>query len=294
MLMIPDSLRDHLATQLDTSIEGCAAVSGGCIANGCRLETGQGSYFLKWGEENVARTFPGEAAGLDALRRAAESISVPDVVETEPPSDQRPGFLLLQWINAGRQGRRFWETFGRGLAEMHRSTEKQYGFDRSNYIGRLPQENDWEHDWITFFRKHRLEPQVERARADDRWEAEWDEYLDALFLNLSDLLPAQPPASILHGDLWKGNFMVTATGEPAVIDPATYYGHREADLAMTELFGGFDTRFYDAYNEAWPVEDGYETRRDVYNLYHLINHLNHFGESYAGSVRKTLSALATV
>jgi fructosamine-3-kinase len=292
--MLPDALREHLSDHLDTRIEGCAAVSGGCIANGCRLETSERSYFLKYGHDDVARTFPGEVAGLDALREAGDAITVPMVVETAAPTGERPGFLLMQWINAGRQGRRFWETFGRGLAELHRTTGDRYGFDRDNFIGRLPQDNTWADDWPAFFRTHRLQPQVERARDNDRWRQKWDEPLDTLYMKLPELLPARPPASVLHGDLWKGNFMITATGEPALIDPATYYGHREADLAMTELFGGFDDRFYAAYREAWPLDDGYEVRSDVYNLYHLINHLNHFGRSYAGSVQKTLKAVAAV
>jgi len=290
--MIPDTLRDLLADRLDASIEGCAAVSGGCIANGCRLETSDGSYFLKWGDEEVARTFPGEVAGLEALRAADSDLTVPDVIETEAFTEDRPGFLLMEWINAGRQGRHFWKKFGRGLAALHRTTAEQYGFDRSNFIGRLPQENEWLEDWPRFFRERRLEPQVERARSAGAWKPAWDRDLDRVELRLPELLPARPPASVLHGDLWKGNFMVTATGQPALIDPATYYGHREADLAMTELFGGYDDVFYAAYREAWPLEDGYPLRKNLYNLYHLINHLNHFGRSYARSVEDTLHRVA--
>jgi len=290
--MIPDLLRDHLEGYLDASINGCAAVSGGSIANGCRLETSETSYFLKFGDSTVAKTFPGEVAGLDALRDACESLMVPDVVEMQTGDDDLPGFLLMEWINAGRQGRRFWEHFGRGLAQTHRTTNERYGFETSNYIGRLPQTNDWNEDWPAFFRTQRLEPQVERAQASGRWQKEWDEDLDQVYLRLPEMLPARPPASILHGDLWKGNFMITATGDPALIDPATYYGHREADLAMTELFGGYDEMFYRAYRDAWPLKDGYENRRDIYNLYHLINHLNHFGRSYAGSVKKTLRRIS--
>ncbi len=290
--MIPDLLRDHLESHLDTSIKSCAAVTGGSIANGCRLETAETSYFLKYGEDEVAKTFPGEVAGLDALRDACESLMVPNVVEMDTGNGEVPGFLLMEWINAGRQGRRFWEHFGRGLAEMHRTTRERYGFDTANYIGRLPQTNEWNDDWPTFFRTQRLQPQVERAQASGRWQKEWDENFDQVYLRLPELLPARPPASLLHGDLWKGNFMITATGDPALIDPATYFGHREADIAMTELFGGYDEMFYRAYKKAWPLEEGYETRREIYNLYHLINHLNHFGKSYASSVQKTLRRIA--
>jgi len=290
--MVPDSLRSILEGRLDASIDSSAAVGGGCIANASRLVTENGSYFLKYGDEDVARTFPGEAKGLKAMDAADSSITIPTVLEMEQPTDDRPGFLVMEWINAGREGRRFWSDFGTGLAEMHRHTGDGYGFNADNFIGRLPQSNTWMTSWPTFFREERLEPQVKMARKDGKWDASWNRMLDALYRRLPNLLPEEPPASVLHGDLWKGNFMITAIGTPALIDPATYYGHREADLAMTELFGGFEQRFYDAYDEAWSLEDGYEERREIYNLYHLINHLNHFGAGYRNSVEKTLKQFA--
>lgn len=286
--MLPDSLHDALERRLDVTIESVAAVGGGCIANASRIETNGIPYFLKYGDEDVARTFPGEAAGLDALAAAECPLVVPTVLETAPATDERPGFLVMEWINSGRQARGFWEHFGEGLAALHRSGAEGYGFERDNFIGQLPQRNNWSESWPSFFRTERLEPQVEMARDRGRWQDAWDQPLDALYRRLPDILPAKPPPSVVHGDLWKGNFMVTAVGKPALIDPATYYGHREVDLAMTELFGGYEDRFYEAYRSAWGVEPGYETRRDVYNLYHLINHLNHFGGGYAGSVQKTL------
>jgi fructosamine-3-kinase len=286
--MIPDLLRETLEARLDLTIDSVAPVSGGCIANACRLETDGSPLFLKYGDEEVARTFPGEAAGLEALDAADSPLVVPSVLETDPPTDDRPGFLVMEWINSGRKGRRFWDRFGEGLAELHRHTADAYGFEDENFIGRLPQKNEWMDNWPAFFRSQRLEPQVAMARERGRWRSGWTEALEALYRRLPEILPGAPDASVLHGDLWKGNFMVTATGEPAIIDPAAYYGHREADLAMTELFGGFQDRFYDAYRGAWDLEPGYETRRDVYNLYHLINHLNLFGAGYASSVERTL------
>ena len=291
-MALPESLRTELESRLDAPIDQVVAVSGGCIANASRLETDDTAYFLKWGPDEVARTFPGEAAGLEALAAADSDLEVPSIVEVETPEDDRPGFLVMGWINTGRQGRRFWETFGRGLAQVHRHTAETYGFEQDNFIGRLPQSNARMESWPAFVREQRLEPQVAMARERDRWQAEWNRPLENLYRRLDDLLPASPPASVLHGDLWKGNFMVTAVGTPALIDPATYYGHREADLAMTELFGGYEAPFYDAYREAWPLESGYETRREIYNLYHLINHLNHFGAGYANSVASTLNPFA--
>ncbi len=288
--MIPDSLRETLEDRLDVTIESVAAVGGGCIANACRVETDGAPFFLKYGDEDVARTFPAEAAGLDALDEADSPLTVPSVLEIASPTDDHPGFLVMEWINSGRKGRRFWERFGEGLAELHRHTADEYGFDRNNFIGQSPQSNEWMDEWPAFFRSERLEPQVQMARDRGRWQSDWNRPLEALYRRLPELLPQTPDPSVLHGDLWKGNFMVTAVGEPAIFDPATYYGHREADLAMTELFGGFQDRFYDVYRDAWALEPGYETRRDIYNLYHLINHLNLFGAGYAGSVERTLTS----
>jgi len=286
--MLPDALRDALEDRLDVSIESAAAVGGGCIANASRVETDGRPVFLKYGDQEVARTFPGEAVGLEALGEADSPLRVPSVLDTAPPTDDRPGFLVMEWIHTGRKGRRFWEQFGDGLAALHRHAADAYGFDRDNFIGRLPQQNEWTDRWPTFFREQRLEPQVARARERGRWQSGWDRGLEGLYRRLPDILPQHPTPSVLHGDLWKGNFMVSAPGAPAIIDPAAYYGHREADLAMTELFGGFQDRFYEAYRASWGLESGYETRRDVYNLYHLVNHLNHFGGGYASSVERVL------
>ena len=286
--MLPDDVEQVLAPHLAGAVRHHEAVSGGCIANAGRLETDEQTFFLKWSRDEVAHTFLPEAAGLEALRSAGAPVFVPDVAAVQDKEAGRPGFLLTNWIEAGAQPEGFWEDFGRGLATLHRHTAGRYGFEQDNFIGRLPQQNTWKESWPEFFRSCRLAPQVEMARERGRWQAEWDDALDGLYGRLGELLPAAPPASVLHGDLWGGNFMVTQGGRPALFDPAAYYGHREADLAMTQLFGGFNDRFYDAYKEVWPLEPGYETRKEIYNLYHLINHLNHFGSSYAGGVRHTL------
>lgn len=294
--MLPDALVQRLEPHLGGAVEACAPVGGGCIANGCRLEAGGATRFLKWGGEEVAQTFPGEAAGLEALRQAGSEVVLPEVFAVAPAEasaeGEAPGFLLMEWIPSGRPGQGFWETFGRALAGLHRHTGAAYGFGQDNFIGRLPQRNASERRWPAFFRKHRLQPQAERARESGRWQKTWDAPFDALLQRLPDLLPARPEASVLHGDLWSGNFMTTTLGRPALIDPAAYYGHRETDLALTELFGGFEEGFYAAYREAWPLEPGYDARRDVYNLYHLINHLNHFGRGYAAQVEAVLRPFA--
>jgi fructosamine-3-kinase len=291
-MSLPSALHDALDERLDASVQTAVPVSGGSIANACRLETDARSYFLKWGDADVAHTFPGERAGLNALREVATPLHVPTVVDMALPDDSRPGFLLMEWINAGHKARRFWETLGEGLAELHRSTGDEFGFADDNFIGRLPQSNTWMGNWATFFREQRLEPQVTVARDRGRWQAAWNRPLDRLYRRLPDLLPATPPPSLVHGDLWNGNLMVDAVGTPTLVDPAAYYGHREVDLAMTELFGGFDASFREAYRAAWSLEPGYQTRRELYNLYHRINHLNHFGAGYANGVASTLQSFA--
>jgi fructosamine-3-kinase len=287
-MSLPPNVAEAVAHHLGSAVERSVALGGGCIAHATRIETAEGRYFLKYGRGEVAQTFPAEAAGLRALHAASSPLLIPEVLAVEEEREARPGFLLLGWIETGTPSPRFWQDFGEGLAQLHRHTADHFGFAQDNFIGRLPQRNAWETSWTIFFRDHRLEPQVQRARQDGRWQPGWNSLLKNLYRRLDDLLPDAPPASILHGDLWSGNFLVAALGNAALFDPAAYYGHQEADLAMTKLFGGFDTAFYEAYQATWPLKPGFDERRDLYNLYHLINHLNHFGAVYARQVSAIL------
>lgn len=286
---VPAQVIGRVEHALGTRVLSVARVGGGCIANACRVETTSGPYFLKWSADDlVARTFPAETAGLQALRAAGSPLHIPKPRLVSAATAEEPGLLLTTWIEAGPMTEAAWERLGSGLAALHRHTAARYGFNVANFIGRLPQRNTWRASWPEFFREERLEPQVQMARANGYWPAAWEAPLARLYVRLPELLPAHPPGSILHGDLWNGNVLADRAGRPALVDPAAYFGHREADLAMTELFGGFGGAFYDAYREAWPLEPGYDARRDVYNLYHLINHLNHFGGGYARSVEAVL------
>lgn len=289
MTALPEPIAERVRDVVG-EVRRAEAVGGGCIANATRVEAGAGTFFLKWADGEAGRTFEAEAAGLRALRSADAPLVVPEVLAVEDAAGERPGFLLMDWVEAGRPSAPFWTGFGEGLAALHRHAEPagRYGFGQSNFIGRLPQPNDWRADWPAFFRSQRLAPQIAMARGSGRWRSGWDAPANVLLARLDDLLPADPPASVLHGDLWSGNFLPTSIGRAALIDPAAYFGHREADLALTELFGGFDGRFYDAYRAAWPLAPGYAERREVYNLYHLLNHLNHFGAGYAGGVERVL------
>jgi len=286
--MVSHEVIEELEAHFGEPIQRCDEIGGGCIANASRVEVGGRVYFLKWSTRGVSRTFPAEAAGLEALRSAGSPLFIPRVIKVQACEGEKPGILLMDWIEPGEKPPDFWEVFGRGLASLHRFTASRYGFDQDNFIGHIPQQNGWEDSWPTFFAGKRLGVQVEMARERGVWQRGWDPQYESLIDRLEELLPAYPESSILHGDLWSGNFLVTSDGTAALIDPAVYYGHREADLAMTELFGGFSESFYAAYREAWPLDDGYDERRDVYNLYHLINHLNHLGVSYEASVASIL------
>lgn len=287
-MSLPNDVITAVESELGSKVKGHSNVGGGCIANATRLETASSAFFLKWSRDEAAPTFEPEAEGLRALREAGSNLTIPEPIAARGAQDGRPGFLVMQWIESGKRSSSFWEEFGRGLAALHRYAADRYGFPCDNFIGRLPQKNDWSQDWSEFFVTNRLEPQVRMARERGRWSTSWDGHYRRLAAKMSDLVPAKPTASSLHGDLWGGNFLVDKEGRAALVDPAAYYGHREADLGMTRLFGGFDERFYSAYQEAWPLEPGYQERLEIYNLYHLINHLNHFGSGYAGGVARIL------
>lgn len=223
-----------------------------------------------------------EAEGLRALA-ACRAIVVPDVVELG--TRDGTAFLATAWLEFGDEPRG--EAMGRALARLHRVPQgTRYGWARDNYIGRSPQVNGWDDDWAAFFRERRLRPQLERAAHCGLRGA--DALLDAVPLLLEGHAPAP---SLLHGDLWAGNAAMLATGEPSIFDPAVYVGDREADLAMTRLFGGFDASFYRGYEQEWPLPEGHEGRRDLYNLYHIVNHLNLFGGSYRPQAQATIGRL---
>jgi protein-ribulosamine 3-kinase len=268
-LPIPASLRVELG------IESAAGVAGGCIHDCYRASIAGTARFLKTNSENYADAFAAEADGLAALRAAG-------MRAPEPHSHGVIGgraYLVLEYLDLA--GRKDFAALGRMLAAAHREAGPRFGWQRDNYIGASPQANGWCDDWQEFWIERRLRPQIELARRHG---------FDLALPRLSVLKGHAPQPSLLHGDLWSGNAGFTASG-PIVFDPAVYYGDREADLAMTELFGGFPSEFYRAYNEAWPLDEGYERRRPMYNLYHLLNHLSLFGVGYLGQVKSTLELL---
>ena len=215
------------------AIHNVVPVGGGCIANASRLDTEKGTFFLKWGKRHVAASFDAEAMGLQALAGVRAAITIPEVFGTGLSSY---GYLLLEWLEPGEATDAVCASMGIGLAELHRARSDQYGFASDNYIGRLPQKNEFRDTWPVFFRECRLEPQVQMARDAGRWSPSWNRLISLLYKRLDEILPENPGASLVHGDLWSGNVMAVQGRDVALIDPAVYYGHREVDLAMTQLF----------------------------------------------------------
>lgn len=266
-------------------------VGGGSINAAWWLDLSDGrSRFVKTHPAPPPEMFEREAEGLAALA-AVGSLRVPKEVRVGEAAGTR--FLAMEAVASGRPGVEFFADFGRRLAEQHRvSAGARYGFDKDNYIGSTPQPNPWTDDWVEFFARHRLGFQLNLATRRGLADRELRRLGERLIGRLSDWLAGtgEPPC-LLHGDLWSGNYMVDEAGAPVLIDPACYYGQREAELAMTELFGGFHADFYAAYDEAWPLPPASGTRRRIYRLYHLLNHLNLFGGSYRGQCVELLRGL---
>ena len=250
-------------------------------------------HFVKTATGRHADMLACEAEGLRALGNT-RTVRVPAVIAAG--SDGTTAYVAMEWLDI--RGSAAGAALGRLLARLHRATTprgpcgERFGWQRDNWIGGTPQSNAWDDDWCGFFGRQRLAPQFALARGNGFGGALQRDG-ERLLAALPALLRAHAPApSLLHGDLWSGNAATLANGEPVVFDPAVYVGDREADLAMTELFGGFGRDFRPAYEEAWPLDAGYPLRRDLYNLYHLLNHLNLFGASYLGRAEQITQRLA--
>jgi fructosamine-3-kinase len=267
-------------------VRGAAPVGGGSINHAARVELATGTVFVKYSDRAPPGLFAAEAEGLRALAGAGSGLVVPRVLAV---SD---AFLAMEWLEPAAETASSAERLGRGVALLHRASAATWGWAADNFIATLPQPNAPAASWAEFWRARRLQPQLERARATGHApgsEREWER----LWERLPDLLaPAeQDGPSLLHGDLWSGNALSTAAS-PALVDPAVYHGHREVDLAMTELFGGFGARFHDTYAEAWPPLPGYrEERRAVYQLFPLLVHVNLFGGGYGARTAEVLRSI---
>jgi fructosamine-3-kinase len=266
------------------------AVGGGSINECWRWPSREGPLFVKLAPADRLWMFEAEAEGLDELGRA-NALRVPRVLGSGAAAGQ--AFLALEWIDFGSASSRSETLLGEGLAAQHRVIAAQFGWHRGNTIGSTPQHNDPDRDWIRFFVERRLRFQLDLAARNGHAGRLTER--GALLCECAGVFfdSYRPAPSLLHGDLWGGNWAADATGRPVVFDPAVYFGDREADLAMTRLFGGFGAAFYSAYEGAWPLEPGAEDRCLLYNLYHVLNHLNLFGGAYLSQAQAMIDKLLT-
>ncbi|MGB7274080.1 MAG: fructosamine kinase family protein [Geitlerinemataceae cyanobacterium] len=271
-------------------IANSRSVSGGCINQGNSISDGKRTYFVKINRASEVEMFEAEALGVQQMWNT-QTIRVPKPICWG--TAENSAYLVLEWLNlSGGGGESAWEKMGHKLAALHRQgTTKQFGWERNNTIGSTPQINTWTEDWIAFFTEHRIGYQLRlAARKGMRFSGG-----ERLLEKIPSLLAGHDPQpSLVHGDLWGGNASVTTEGEPVIFDPATYYADREVDIAMTELFGGFSQAFYRGYHAVWALDSGYNRRKNLYNLYHILNHFNLFGSGYAGQAERMIQQLLKI
>lgn len=262
-------------------------VGGGCINTAVRLVDGERAFFVKLNQASMLAMFEAEEEGLKTLAEAG-ALRVPQPVCSGIAGGQ--AYLAMEYVEMGHSGRDGAALAGRQLAELHRTTWEHFGWYRNNTIGSTPQLNEPNESWADFWRERRLGFQLDLARRNG-YGGGLQHNGERLMERFHLLLESPPLPSLLHGDLWGGNIAYDCEGRPVIFDPAVYFGDREADLAMTELFGGFGNAFYDAYRERWPLAPGYALRKTLYNLYHILNHLNLFGGGYLGQAEGMIERL---
>ncbi|HLN53597.1 MAG TPA: fructosamine kinase family protein [Lentimicrobium sp.] len=284
---IKEAVKEWLHYNIDPELEitGILPLSGGSINDAYRLKATNGDYFIKI---NKALRFPGmfetELEGLKLLD-STETVYVPKVYYSGSSGEY--AFILLNYEIQATPSADYWTIFAQELASLHKVHNDQFGLGYDNYIGSLHQSNKKSADLYEFMVLNRFQPLVRSARDNRLFNREDLVFFDVLYKKLPSLIPYEEP-SLLHGDLWSGNLIMNSKGNPCLIDPAVYYGHRETDIAMTKLFGGFPAKFYHSYNSIFPMESGWEDRIRIHQLYPLLVHVNLFGESYSYDVRRIL------
>lgn len=280
-MKVPDPVIDWCVEEGYGQVISASSLGGGCINQASIIKTeGGSSFFLKTNRSSPPDMFFREAEGLRALA-VEKAPRIPGVFLVEEQ------LILLEDLKPASWSETYWADFGIQLAHLHLHTNPKFGFHHHNYIGSTPQINTWKEDGFEFFRLHRLLYQACRAREKGLFSKDRVRQVEKLASRLDEFIPRQP-ASLIHGDLWSGNAIADQEGNPAIIDPAAYYGWAEAELAMTDLFGSYPPDFYQAYQEIRPLEFGYRDRFPLYNLYHLINHVNLFGRGYLSRVHSIL------
>jgi fructosamine-3-kinase len=282
------AIAQHISATTGTafSVDNHHSVGGGCINQAYQITQGTQAYFLKVNQASQIAMFEAEALGLKDMY-ASQTIRVPKPICWGTADDR--AYLVLEWLDLGSSHDSAWGQMGKQLAAMHRvNSDRGFGWHQTNTIGATPQPNPWTKTWLEFYQEHRLRHQFRLAgRRGGHFPRQHE-----ILMALPDLLAGHTPTpALVHGDLWSGNAAVTRQGEPVILDPATYYGDREVDIAMTELFGRFPAAFYESYQAAYPLDEGYTTRKTLYNLYHILNHFNLFGGSYQSQSNRMIDQL---
>ncbi len=259
-------------------------VSGGCINQGYQIKGNNRSYFVKLNQADRVEMFAAEALGLKQML-ATNTIRVPKPICWGMTDNH--SYIAMEWLEFASGDRKSWEEMGHQLAAMHQvKVSSEFGWEVNNTIGATPQINTKIANWADFFAEYRIGYQIKLAK---RKGGNFPDRIIEIVRN--KLANRQPQPSLVHGDLWSGNAAVTVSGEPVILDPATYWGDREVDIAMTEVFGGFPAAFYRGYNEEWELDSGYQERKTIYNLYHILNHFNLFGGGYGSQASRMISQI---
>lgn len=277
------TIRKHINPRAE--IKAIGIEGGGSINDSRRIESTHGKFFVKINDASpYPKMFEHEADGLAFLSKHS-SFEIPKVIGTGVTNDIQ--WIIMEYIDHAAKRDDFWQQFGVKLAHMHKQTHDMFGYETDNYLGSLPQYNSYKKTWAEFFAENRIAPQLKLAKDAGLASDQMVKLLEKVMTRVDQYFPIEPPA-VVHGDLWTGNFTTNIKGEATIFDPAAHYGHREMDIAMSRLFGGFDARFYDAYNEVYPLEKGWEKRLPIADLYPLLAHLNIFGGTYAYQIMNIL------
>ncbi|MGK7892721.1 MAG: fructosamine kinase family protein, partial [Xenococcus sp. (in: cyanobacteria)] len=270
-------------TNTSFEVSNTRSVGGGCINQGYKVSGNDRDYFVKVNQANQVEMFSAEALGLKQMS-ATKTITIPQPICWGVTGNSC--YLVLEWLDFGGSNNPSWTEMGQQLAQMHQQgTTNNFGWHRNNTIGSTPQINTWMDNWADFFAEQRIGYQLKLAKRKGGSFPDTKRVIAAVRAKLAD---RKPEPSILHGDLWSGNADITRDGKPVIFDPATYFGDRETDIAMTELFGGFPKTFYQGYNQQWQLDPGYKQRKNIYNLYHILNHFNLFGGGYASQANRII------
>jgi fructosamine-3-kinase len=282
--------QQHIATKINRKLNRnlrfyWQSVGGGSINTTHKISSENFNYFVKTNTTSVFKNgFKEEVLGLQFLKK--QGAIVPKIIIEGAFNNHI--YLVLAWIDEGIKIEKFWKNFAFHLANLHQQSAEQFGLEYPNFMGELPQKNTFYNDFSTFFIENRLKPQVKLAFNKGFLQTKQLSQFENLYKQLPSIFPIEKPSAV-HGDLWSGNYICSQNNKVVFIDPAVYYGHREIDLAMSMLFGGFSLEFYNTYQEIYTLEKGFNSRKDIYNLYPLLIHLNLFGNSYFKNIETIVS-----